>query len=305
MIKIHESVIFVYCFIVNRASSSGRGLKIWNQIENILQQKNIRYDVLFTQQPNHATDLVKEIVRKKKAKAIIAVGGDGTVHEVINGLVGSTIPLGIIPAGSGNDFCRGLGIPLKYDKALKRILKDKRKVIDVGRINDKFFATVVGIGFDGQVAKETNKSQNKKILNLAGIGNISYIINVLKVLLYYKPTSVDLKIDSKQTKHQNVWLVAIANSPYYAGGMMICPNARNNDQLFDICIVQGISRWELLRIFPAVFKGKHIYHPNITTLKGKELEILSSPPMTAHADGEIIGKTPFKIMIFPLSLFIL
>ncbi|MEC5423936.1 diacylglycerol kinase family lipid kinase [Virgibacillus sp. C22-A2] len=295
----------MYCFIVNKSSGSGRAKKIAYHIENTLQEKCIRYRILYTRQPNHATKLVQEMVQKKEVKAIIAVGGDGTVHEVINGLVGSDIPLGVIPAGSGNDFCRGMGIPLQYNKALERILKDERKVIDVGRINDKFFATIVGVGFDGQVAQETNNSQNKRVLNLTRMGSISYIINVLKVLLYYKPTSVDLHLDQKLTTHQNVWLIAIANSPFYAGGMMICPDAKNNDQLFDVCIVKGISRWKLLRIFPSVFKGKHIYHSCITTLKAKELNITSNVPMTAHGDGEIIGTTPFKIMIIPSTLTVL
>ncbi|WP_309245501.1 diacylglycerol/lipid kinase family protein [Virgibacillus proomii] len=295
----------LYYFIVNKLSGSGRALKIWYRIKNLLQENQIDFDVFITERPHHATELVKEIIQKKDVKAIIAVGGDGTVHEIINGLVGSKIPLGIIPAGSGNDFCRGMGIPLQYERALERVLKGEQKIIDVGNINNKFFATIVGIGFDGQVAQQTNQSQNKKILNLAGMGSISYIINVLKVLFYYKPTNIDLEIDQKLAKHQNVWLIAIANSPFYAGGMMICPNAKNDDQLFDICIVKEISRWQLLRIFPSVFKGKHVTHPSVTILKAKQLKIMSNTPMTAHGDGEIIGETPFKIMISPSTLFVL
>lgn len=295
----------LYYFIVNKLSGSGRASKIWYHIKKILEEKNIRYQVYFTKRQHHATELAQEIIRKHDTKAIIAVGGDGTVHEIINGTVGSDIPLGIIPAGSGNDFCRGLGVPMKYDKALERILKDEQKVIDIGRINNKYFATVVGIGFDGQVAHETNHSPNKKILNLFGMGSIPYIIYILKVLLYFKPTNVDLHIDQQLNNHQNVWLVAIANSPFYAGGMLICPDAKNDNQLFDICIVKGLSRWQFLRIFPSVFKGKHINHPSITMLKAKELEVFSNTPLMAHGDGEIIGKTPFKIMISPSTLWVL
>ncbi|MUK86918.1 YegS/Rv2252/BmrU family lipid kinase [Ornithinibacillus sp. L9] len=295
----------MYYFIVNKYSGSGRALKIWRRVAKLLQEKHIDYDVSITEHPHHASELVKDIMKKNNVKAIIAVGGDGTVHEIINGLIGSKIPLGIIPAGSGNDFCRGMRIPLKYDQALERILKGDKKTIDVGHINNKFFATIVGIGFDGQVAQKTNQSQNKKILNLAGMGSLSYIINVLKVLFYYKPTNVDLHIDQEPIKHQNVWLIAIANSPFYAGGMMICPNAKNDDQLFDVCIVKEISRWQLLRIFPSVFKGKHVNHSAVTIFKAKELEILSKRPMTAHGDGEIIGETPLKIMISPSTLSVL
>nr|WP_306798588.1 diacylglycerol kinase family lipid kinase [Oceanobacillus saliphilus] len=295
----------MYAFIVNRFSGGGKASKILVHMENTLKEKDISYQVYVTNRQHHATDLARELSQKRETKAIIAVGGDGTVHEIINGMVGSDIPLGIIPAGSGNDFCRGMGIPLNYVHALERIFKDERKLIDVGSINNEFFATIVGIGFDGKVARETNQSQNKRILSLAGLGRISYIINVLKVLLYYQPTNVDLIMNQEQSNHQHVWLIAIANSPFYAGGMMICPGAKNNDQLFDICIVKGISRWQLLRIFPSVFKGKHIKHPSVTILKAKELEISSPTPMMAHGDGEFLGETPFKIMISPKTLCVL
>nr|WP_156288595.1 diacylglycerol kinase family protein [Oceanobacillus salinisoli] len=295
----------MYYFIVNKNSGSGRALKIWYRVAKLLQERHIAYDVCITNGPQHATESVKNIIKKNNAKAIIAIGGDGTVHKIINELVGSKVPFGIIPAGSGNDFCRGMGIPLKYDQALERILKGEQKFIDVGNINDKFFATIVGIGFDGRVAQVTNQSQNKKLLNLAGMGSVSYIINVLKVLFYYKPTNVELKIDQKYAKHQNVWLIAIANSPFYAGGMMICPNAKNDDQFFDICMVKEISRWQLLRIFPSVFKGKHVNHPAVTILRAKEVEIVSNSPMIAHGDGEMIGETPLKIIISPSTLCVL
>ncbi|WP_331279650.1 diacylglycerol/lipid kinase family protein [Oceanobacillus salinisoli] len=295
----------LYYFIVNKNSGSGRALKIWYRVAKLLQERHIAYDVCITNGPQHATESVKNIIKKNNAKAIIAIGGDGTVHKIINELVGSKVPFGIIPAGSGNDFCRGMGIPLKYDQALERILKGEQKFIDVGNINDKFFATIVGIGFDGRVAQVTNQSQNKKLLNLAGMGSVSYIINVLKVLFYYKPTNVELKIDQKYAKHQNVWLIAIANSPFYAGGMMICPNAKNDDQFFDICMVKEISRWQLLRIFPSVFKGKHVNHPAVTILRAKEVEIVSNSPMIAHGDGEMIGETPLKIIISPSTLCVL
>ncbi|PLR95287.1 lipid kinase [Bacillus sp. T33-2] len=295
----------MHCFIVNKVSGNGRGLKVWTAIEKILQQKHIVYSVHFTQKRKDATQIVMELINDKETSVIIAVGGDGTVNEVINGLVGCQVPLGIIPAGSGNDFCRALGVPMKFDQALERILKHDKELIDIGRVNNEYFATVVGIGFDGQVAKVTNSSKYKKLLNRMRMGGISYIVGVVNVLLYYKPTDVVLEIDKKQFKIPKVWLIAVANSPYYAGGMLICPNATNKDGLFEICIVQGISRWGLLRMLPLVFKGKHISHPSISILKGREIDILSGSPMIAHGDGEIVGSTPVKLTVQPGSLCIL
>ncbi|WP_242281021.1 diacylglycerol kinase family protein [Bacillus cereus group sp. BfR-BA-01347] len=295
----------LYCFIVNKVSGNRRALKIWHQVEKMLQEKNIYYCVRFTEQSKHATSLVQELINKKKATVIVAVGGDGTIHEVVNGLVGTNIPLGIIPAGSGNDFSRGLGIPLKPNKALERILKEKPKIVDIGYVNSTYFCTVAGIGFDGEVAQTTNVSIHKKLLNFIRMGQISYIISAVKVLFHYKPMDISLVIDKKLYKIPNVWLIAVANLPFYGGGLVICPEAESNDGLFDICIVQGMSKWEFLRIFPLVFKGNHTSSPSIKIIKGKELDIYSATPLLVHGDGEMIDQTPVRIKIEQSALYVI
>ncbi|TYR81337.1 diacylglycerol kinase family lipid kinase [Priestia megaterium] len=295
----------MYCFIVNKVSGNGRALKIWYQIEKKLQEINVNYCVHFTQKPKHATLLVQELINKEKVTVVVAVGGDGTIHEVINGLVGTNIPLGIIPAGSGNDFSRGLGIPLKHDKALERILSGKPKVIDIGFVNSRYFCTVAGIGFDGEVAQKTNASRYKKLLNWVRMGQISYIISAINVLLHYKPKDISIMIDKKLYKIPKVWLIAVANLPSYGGGLIICPKAESNDGLFDICIVQGMSKLEFLRIFPLVFKGNHINSPFIKIIRGKELEIYSPTPLLVQGDGEAIGQTPARIRIERSALYVI
>ncbi|MBM7584631.1 YegS/Rv2252/BmrU family lipid kinase [Bacillus pakistanensis] len=295
----------MYCFIVNKVSGNGKALKVWYQIEKKLQEKNVYYCVHFTQKPKHATLLVQELINKEKVTVIVVVGGDGTIHEVINGLVGTNTPLGIIPAGSGNDFSRGLGIPLKHDKALERILSGKPKIIDIGYVNSTYFGTVSGIGFDGEVAQTTNISIYKKLLNFVRMGQISYIISAINVLFRYKPMDISLMIDQKLYEIPKVWLIAVANLPFYGGGLAICPKAESNDGLFDICIVQGMSKWEFIRVFPLVFKGNHTSSPSIQIIKGKELEIYSSTPMLVHGDGEMIGQTPARIRIEPSALYVI
>lgn len=296
---------FLYCFIVNKISGNGRALKIWEQIEKKLKEKNVYYCVRFTQKSKHATLLVQELIRKENVTVVVAVGGDGTIHEVINGLVGTNIPIGIIPAGSGNDFSRGLGIPLKHDDALERILSGKPQIIDIGNINSTYFCTVAGIGFDGEVAQTTNVSIYKKICNFIWMGKISYIISALLVLIRYKPMNISIMIDKKLYKIPKVWLIAVANLPFYGGGLVICPKAESNDGLFDICIVQEMSKWEFLCVFPLVFKGNHTSSPSIRIIKGKELEIYSPVPLLIHGDGEVIGQTPARIRIEPCSLYVM
>lgn len=295
---------YLYCFIVNKVSGNGRALKIWHQIEKKLKEKNVNYCVNFTEKPKHATLLVQDLIKKEKVTVMIALGGDGTIQEVVNGLIGTNTPLGIIPAGTGNDFSRGLGIPLKHDKALERILSGKPEMIDIGLINSTYFCTVAGIGFDGEVAQKTNASRYKKLLNFVRMGQLSYMISALNVLFHYKPTDISLRIDEKLYKIPKVWLVAVANLPFYGGGFMICPEAKSNDGLFDICIVQGMTKSEFLRIFPLVLKGKHTSSPFIKIIKGKEIEIYSSTPLMVHGDGEMFGHTPIHIRIEPSSLYV-
>lgn len=295
----------MYGFIVNKTSGNGKALRAWQKIEKIIQEKKVSFCVRFTQKPKHATSLVQELIQKEKVTVIIAVGGDGTIHEVVNGLAGTTTPLGIIPAGSGNDFSRGLGIPLKCDEALERILKGKPKIMDVGYVNYRYFCTVAGIGFDGEVAQTTNGSFHKKFFNFFRIGHISYVISAIMVLFRYKPQEISCMVDNKLYKLSNVWLIAVANLPYYGGGLVICPKAESNDGLFEICIVQGMTKWEFIRIIPRVFKGKHISSPSITIIKGKELEIYAPAPLLVHGDGEVIGKTPARIKIDPAALYVI
>jgi diacylglycerol kinase (ATP) len=295
----------LYCFIVNRVSGNGKGLKVWLEIERLLQAKQVNYRVFFTERPKHAIEIAKDLVKNKEAEIVVAVGGDGTIHDVANGLIGSNVPLGCIPAGSGNDFSRGLKGTVDYKKALDQILSGKGRKIDIARINDESCITVVGIGFDGKVAKITDESKHKKWLNSVGLGNLTYVFSFIQVLFNYEPTNLHLTIDEKRIALSNVWLIAVANFPFYGGGMAICPEARCDDGLLDICVVHNISRWQLLQVFPKVFKGTHVFHPAVTMYSGKQIEIQSDSPLIVHGDGEIVGETPVKITIHENALHVI
>lgn len=296
--------LFMYYFIVNKISGNGKGLKVWKKVEKLLQEKRINYQVRFTERPKHAVEIAKEL-SSEKCYAIVAVGGDGTVHDVANGLIGSNIPLGVIPAGSGNDFARALDIPMDYKKALERILMGKQRKIDIGRIGEEYCITVAGIGFDGKVAEVNNASKYKKWLNLIRLGALSYGLSFLHVLLKYRPVNIQLKVDGENLVFFNVWLIAIANIPNYGGGIRICPDACYNDGLFDICIVHSITKWDLLRTFPKAYKGKHLFHSGVTMIKGKQVEVISEFPVIVQGDGEILMKTPVNVTIQRDALLII
>jgi diacylglycerol kinase (ATP) len=286
-------------FIVNRVSGNGRGLVRWSKVEPVLKKKGIPYRVAFTERPGHATELAREAV-KSGVQAVVAVGGDGTVHEVGNGLVETDVPFGYIPAGSGNDFATDQGIPRDPVKALERVLEHRPRRVDTADFGGRVMISSIGVGFDGQVAKVVNNSRWKQLL-----GKGSYALGVLRELRRFQPTRVVLEVDGKVHREDGVWLIAIANISCYGGGMRICPEARNDDGLLDICLVRGISRLNLLRLFPLVFSGKHVNYPYIVMLRGSQITVSSEAPLVVHADGEIVGETPISVRIRPQSLWVL
>lgn len=286
-------------FVINRLSGNGKGKEIWREVEQALQKLGIEYGCRFTQRQGHAEDISRELAHRPGTSAVVAVGGDGTVHEVANGVAGTEVPIGCIPAGSGDDFARSLGYPLSWEGALERVLHLKSRLIDAGSINGMLFAISAGIGFDGEVAKLTNRSWYKRWLNKMNAGRLSYVVTVLRLFVTYRPCDVSLNVDGVTSEHNNVWLMAIANMPYYGGGMKICPDARYDDGLLHICLVEGITRFELLRFFPRVYNGTHVMHPAVRMIAGRKIRVESSAPMTIHMDGEFGGETPAAIEAIP------
>ncbi|WP_408010362.1 diacylglycerol/lipid kinase family protein [Pseudalkalibacillus sp. A8] len=290
----------MYGFIVNKHSGNGRGAKIWEKVESILKEQHIPYTCRITRRTGHGTQLAYDLMKENDPKVIVAVGGDGTVNEVLNALVGSDVPLGVLPTGSGNDLCRELNIPLNWRMALKHVLEGKAKLIDVGEVlkhngEPRYYSTVAGIGFDGQVALATNESKYKGIMNMLRMGKVSYVLSVLNVLREYTPSNIILSMDGQRRMFSNVWLVAVANSSFYGGGMRISPCSKADDGWLDVCIVSDLKRWELLKLFPQVYKGKHIDHHGVDTFRCKEIQVESDVPYIVHADGEILGQTPLTI----------
>ncbi len=288
----------MYYFIVNKIAGNGKGRKVWKRLEPLLQRLRIDYRVEFSESSTHAAALVRQlVVQDGKQAVLVVVGGDGTLQSVIPELIGHHVPLGMIPAGSGNDFARALGIPLNPQKALKYLIDGGIQKIDIAQTGNHYCVTVIGIGVDGKVAQTVNDSGYKKWFNYLRLGHFSYVLSLLQVLWQYRPGTVTLIVDGTEMTFANVWLIAVANFPNYGGGMNICPGASYSDGVLDICIVHGISRFELMRIFPLVFAGKHIRHSGVSILHGKVVKVLSSSPMLAHGDGELIGQTPVEIAV--------
>lgn len=292
-------------FIVNPISASGRGKRVWAKLEPILRQRQVPYTVHFTNRPKHALELVKAVLEDERLKAVVAVGGDGTVHEVAQVLVGTDCPLGFIPCGSGNDFARALDIPANSVKALERILSHRVRRIDIAQINGQYFVNGAGIGFDAAVADATNGSRGKQWLNRVKLGRFAYLAIALKMLFTFRPTDVVLDIDGKTVHYANVWLIAVSNIPYYAGGMKICPGALHDDGLLDVCIVNDMSRPRLLQNLARVFKGTHVSVRGVTMAKAKAISIRPVNELPVHTDGECYQSSPVKIVVSKQAMHIL
>lgn len=278
-------------FIVNPSAGRGRCLNIWRSLEHRI---TIPYSVTMTQGPGDATKKARDAV-KQGFKKIVSVGGDGTLNEVVNGIVGSKIELGVIPAGSGNDFAKTAGIPLNATEALEYAQRGRSDFIDLGKFNGSYFINCSGAGFDAEVVRTVNEDMRL----LKGTG--AYVASVLVSLIRFAPWDAVITVDGKIFK-RNVWLIAAAKGKYFGGGMMIAPDASMESGQFDVCIVNKMSRFDIIRFLPKVFKGAHTSHPAFEVIRGKHIQIESEESVPIQVDGENKGRLPADFSVLPKAV---
>ncbi len=297
-----------FIFIVNPKAKNGYSLCVWNKIKHKL--KSIPHEVFFTERAGHATEIVKQIGMRHPLETehliIVVVGGDGTIHEVINGLIDYPhIPCTFIPAGSGNDFAKGFAIKGNPAQVLESIIQDSAHSgtrYDIGSYelevgSPGYFVNNLGAGFDALVALAANRSSVKKWLNRLGLGKLVYVIFLIKEMIPFQPQNVEVEVDGEKKLFKNSWFVTVSNQIFYGGGMKIAPQASPSDGFLDVTIVHDLSKAKLLFVFLFVFFGKHTHLKEVTVLRGKQVELLPQLPWLVHTDGEIIGYTPTRIHI--------
>jgi len=296
-------------FIVNPVAGNGKGRKVWHRLELILQRDHIPYEVLVTTGPRDAIELAARSA-KLHPLAIVAVGGDGTLHEVAQGLSeqASSCPVAYIPAGSGNDFARALRIQFEPEEALRRLMETlastsgdhaPRSPFDMLRFGDIWAINSLGAGLDGFVIKLTLEAKYKRWLNRIGLGSLVYPLTLLRALLKYRPGTAVVTVDGRRMRFDKLWFCAVTNISYFGGGMRIVPDARPDDGTADVCIVSGISRLGLLFAFPRVYKGTHTSLKAVTFLRGRSVRVESDKPLVIQADGEYAGETPAIMELVP------
>ena len=283
----------MYAFIVNPNSRSGLGLKIWEQLELILKERHIDYQIYFTRRPGHGTKLAAQIC-DTDADTLVVLGGDGTIGEVVDGIRDLTkMTLAYIPIGSGNDFARSMKLTKDPTKALLHILNPTDYAyINVGFLKtpqlERRYAVSSGIGFDADVCYHNNLSSKlKHFLNKCKLGKLSYTAIALHLLLTSNPKSMRITLDDqKPITFPKVYFIAAMNQRYEGGGFEFCPKADPKDDLLDIIVVSGLSKFKILCLLPTAYKGKHTKFKGIYTYQCKSAKIESVQVLPVHTDGE-------------------
>lgn len=268
--------------IINPTAGKGRALKVWQQIHERLEKLYPNLKVSFTKGPGDGTALASA-ASGSGTDLIITLGGDGTIHDVINGMMegGGGARLAIIPAGTGNDLAKELGVSENLDEALNIIANNKGKKIDLGLLNGRYFINMAGLGFDAAVAHRVN---DKRIMK----GKAAYLSAIMQTILFHEPVLIKLSIDGVESI-ERITLIAIGNGRYVGGGIKMLPHAIVDDGFLNICLVKETSRLEILKTLPAVYQGKHVNHPKCIFLQGQHIvisDITARQQVYAHVDGQ-------------------
>lgn len=279
--------------VINPTSGGGKGRKIGGLVSQSLSMRKMVFEEIST---NSIATTIAELSAQINSGAIdkvILVGGDGSVHLVIQILAKSKIPLLVIPAGTGNDFVRSQNLSLNNPlEILDFAFTEQPEAIDLGVVDGEYFADILSTGFDAVVNERANLITSIR-------GPMKYNLAIALELPIFKPKDYSFIIDGQRFQSKAM-LIAVANGSSYGGGMQVCPKASITDGFFDVMILSPISKYEFLKVFPKVFSGKHITHPAVSIRRCKEITIEADA--IAYCDGERVGPLPVTAKIVPKAL---
>lgn len=284
--------------LVNPAARGGRSVRLLEPVVRRLRAGGAEVSVLAGLS---AADALEQActAAAERPDALVAFGGDGLVHLAVQAVAGTDVPLGIIPAGTGNDIADALGIPHKDPLAAARaVLRMKTRVIDAARIRagqaDELFAGVVCCGFDSRVNERANRLTWPP-------GMAKYLVATVQELSSFRPIPFRITLDDDEVIEKEAMLVAVGNTRSYGAGMRVCPDARPDDGLLDVMILSAVGKGEFLRVFPSVYRGAHVVHPAVTQRRVRSVH-LEAPDVIVYADGERVGPVPVTCEVRPGAL---
>jgi YegS/Rv2252/BmrU family lipid kinase len=273
----------------------------------LFKGNGLQFEYSLTEAPGHAIELARDAA-KNGYDMVVSVGGDGTINEVVNGLYASgnikENSLGIVSTGTGSDYIRTVGIPRRCDEACRRLIEPKKRTVDLGAVeytdnsglHERLFVNFAGFGFDAEIVRRTTQ-QFKALGSLP-----SYLMGLLATLVSYRNKDISMKVDGELIERR-VCAVIMNNGKYGGGGMYAAPGADLADGLLDVLIIGDMSKPDLLRSLPRIYKGTHLTHPKVTMKKAREIEVSSrSGRMQLQADGELLGEVPARFRVLPSAL---
>lgn len=296
--------------IVNPKAGSGRGLKDWPVISNQMYDSGLNFTCVFTAHKYHAVELTVKAINDG-FRNIVAVGGDGTIHEVVNGIfIQKAVPttevsLAVIPTGTGNDWIRMYGISKTYSEAV-RSLAEKRSILqDVAKVtfyetrvkHVRYMANVAGLGYDAVVNLKYNnlKDEGKQ-------GKMLYLRSTFNTFMKFRSKHFKISADGRPFYEGMVFSGAVGIGQYNGGGMQQMPNALVNDGLMDLTIIRKMSKFRVLRNFKLLYSGNIYTNPKVIFTQAKEIEISTVPETRIEIDGEAVGFSPFTFELVPHSI---
>ncbi len=294
------------CFIVNPVAGHGRAARLWRRLEPIASdlaaRRGLALTAWFTEGPRHAEELARRAAAEGYDRVAV-VGGDGTLNEVANGLIGTGVAMAIVPAGTANDLIRSFPIPTKVDEAVRLAFEGRMGKMDVGLAETpqvrRYFVNMFGAGFDAEVAGLVNDIG--PVVKRFG-GGVAIPVCLVITLARYSYPRVTLKIDDQTLDVPNLIFAAVAIGRFIGNGMMLLPEAIPDDGLFDVMWAHDMKRLEILRTVLKTYSGRHVEHPRVHFTRGKTVRVESSTPLRCHLDGETGGFLPATIEVVPAAL---
>ncbi|WP_338694678.1 diacylglycerol kinase [Streptomyces sp. Q6] len=286
---------------VNPTAGRGRGAGAAQPAASALRAAGFSVRTVIGEDAPDALARARAAVREGTG-ALVAVGGDGLVNLALQAVAGTRTPLGVIAVGTGNDFARALGLPVRDPAGagalVARALKGSLvRDIDLGRIGDHWFGTVLASGFDSRVNDRGNRMR-------LPLGRFKYDLAIALELAAFQPVPFRITFEDGGVREIAATLVAVGNGTSYGGGMRICAGADMSDGLFDVTVVGACSRATLLRVFPRVYKGTHLDHPVVSTYRAARVELVADD-ITGYADGERVGALPLVAECVPGAVRVL
>ncbi len=297
--------------VINPVAGGGRGLVDWPYISKLLRDNHIVHEYAFTERRYHATELAVEAV-VAGFRRLIVVGGDGTLHEVVNGLfIQKEVPpldvlLAVVGVGSGNDWMRMFGVPRKFSEAVRAIVEGNSFLQDVGRVTyheasyrqSRYFANGAGLGFDAFTIKMYQRFAGRRFR----FGKWIYIRSIVRALAQFRSSGIKVAVDGVEVVNDLVFSASIGIGKFSGGGLMQVPGAIADDGLFDVTVIRAMGVLRVLFNFRALFNGKIYDVPRVTNYRGRHIRFDSSPEVLVEADGELLGNTPVEFEIIDRAI---